>query len=363
MDISDMGDSQYQGIVDPSLLQHSSDPAEQGSFFDEIYPFGIPGGDFADAPQGDAAFDFDGLDFDQHAIQSDDGEFATPITPQPSFPDQRYVSFPPQSQTHPSSVWRPLEQPVQQFHYPSPDIFSQSLIAPTPYYPLRPLSSANTTTQHSFRAITPPGRQVSSIDRPLFLHGNMGPPPVAAGIFPYGSIQNYQDDGTLDAEDLALSDIPEDLIATAIREGWTLPEENTQQGSLPDDLYVPNTGNDIDSDLSDAPEPDADYRPSSFAKAKRPRRNRKPTRPKAILPNGDAKKGRPCAKPQTEERRRINERRMEGYYRRKFDQGNLEKARLQSKESYYRRKQRRIESGEKVRSYGAPKKGRANKKT
>lgn len=40
--------------------------------------------------------------------------------------------------------------------------------------------------------------------------------------------------------------------------------------------------------------------------------------------------------------------------------GNLEKAREQSKESCYRRKQRKTEAGETVRSYKAPKR---NKKT
>lgn len=181
----------------------------------------------------------------------------------------------------------------------------------------------------------------------------MGPPPATAAMFPYEPVQNYQDGRLFNPEDLALSD--EDLVATAIREGWALPGENTQQCPHPDDLFIPDTVNDCDS------ESDGEYEVISSARAKRPRRN-KPARPQAILPNGEVKKGRPCAKPQTEERKRINQRRMEGYYRRKYDQGNLEKARQQSKESYWRRKQRRIEAGEKVRSYNAPKRGTSKKK-
>lgn len=362
MGVSDMGDFQYQSLVDPSLPTNPEDPAAQGPSFDEMYPFGLPGGDFIDASQCDAAFDFDGFDFDQPAIQSADGGFAVPATPQSSFKDQRYVSFPSQSQAHPSSVWRPLEQPVQQYNYPDPEIFSQPPIGLTPYYPLQPLPSTNTMTQHDFRAITPPGQQFSSIDRPLFLHGNTGPPPAPMGMFQYEPIHQYQDDGAFNPEDLALSDIPEDLVATAIREGWALPGDHTQQDTLPNDFFVPEIGNDGSADLSEAPDSDVDYKPSSSAKSKRSRRNKR-SKPQAILPNGEVKKGRPCAKPQTEERRRINQRRMDGYYRRKFDQGNLEKARQQSKESYYRRKQRKVEAGEKVRSYKAPKRGKANKKT
>lgn len=362
MGLSDTGNFEYQSLVDPSPFTTSDDLAAQGSSFDEMYPFGIPGGDFADAPQGDGAFHFDDFDFDQHAIQGVDGGCAIPTTPQPSLPDQRYVSFLPQSQTHPSSEWRPVEQPAQQFHYPDPEISSESPISPLPYYPLQPRSSANTMTQHNFGAITPPGQQHSSIDHPLFLHGNMGPPPAAAAMFPYEPIQQYQDDGAFNPEDLALSDIPDDLFATAIREGWALPAVNTQRGPLPDDLFIPDTGNDSDSNLSDEPDSDADYKPSSCAKARKSRRNRSSAL-QALLPNGLVKKGRPCAKPQTEERRRINQRRMDGYYRRKYDQGNLEKARQQSKESYWRRKQRRVEAGEKVRSYNVPKRGRSSKKT
>ena len=183
----------------------------------------------------------------------------------------------------------------------------------------------------------------------------MGPPPAAAGIYPYKSIQTYQDNGAFNPEDLALSDIPDDLVATALREGWALPEDSTRHVFHPDDLFIPDKRDDSDADIFDS-----DYHPSSSSPAKRPRRT-KPSRPQAILPNGAVKKGRPCAKPQTEERKRVNQRRMEGYYRRKHDQGNLEKARQQSKESYYRRKQRRIEAGEKVRSYNAPRRGRSDR--
>lgn len=369
MGICDTGDCQYQDVVESKPLEKPDDLAAQGSYFDEMYPFGIPEGNLADidAPQGDAAFDFDGFDFGQHAFQGVDGGFTAPDTPQSSFTDQRYVSIPSQSQTHPGLRWRPLEQPVQQFQYPDPDIFAQPQIAPAPYYPPQPLLSANAMTPHNFGAITPPGQQFSSVNRPLFLHGNAGPPPATAGMFLYEPIQNYQDDRAFNPEDLALSDVPEDLVATAIREGWALPGDSaprsvpvgdhTQQcPPLSDDLFIPDTGNGSDSDVPDS---DGEYEPSSSARAKRPRRN-KPSRPQAILPNGGVKKGRPCAKPQTDERRRVNERRMEGYYRRKYDQGNLEKARKQSKESYWRRKQRRIEAGEKVRSYNAPKRGRSN---
>lgn len=361
MGISNMGDFQFENPVDPSLTPISDGLAAQDSF-EEMYPFGIPGGDFADAPQGDASFDFDRFDFDQHAVQGVDGDLATATTPQSSFPEQRYVSSLPQSQTHPSSVWRPLEQPVEQFLYPDPEIFSQTSTTPHLYHPLQPLPSANTMAQHNFGAITPAGQQFSSIDRPLFLHGNMGPPLAITGTFPYEPIPNYQDDGAFNPEDLALSAVPEDIVATAIREGWVLPGDNTQQGVLHDDLFIPDMGSDSDFDISDAPDSDGEYVSSSFAKARGSRRN-KPSKPKAMLANGEVKKGRPCAKPQTEERRRINERRMEGYYRRKYDQGNLEKARQQSRESYWRRKQRRVEAGEKVRSYNASKRGKSNKKT
>lgn len=361
MTISNMDNFQFESIVDPSLT-NIDEPAAQGSLFDEIYPFGAPGGDFADAPQADAPFDFDTFDFDQPAVQDVDSGFALPTGPQSPFPDQRYVSFPSPTQTHFSPVWHPLEQPVQQDQYPDPEMFSQTPLDPTPYYPLQPL-------QHNFGAITPPGHQFSSIDRPLFLHGNSGPPQATAGVYHYEPIPTYQDNGTFNPEDLALSDIlPEELVTAAISGGWDLPGlNNTQQGllaetnthkrPLPDDPFLPNAlGHDNDSDVSDS---DADYRPSpSSAGAKRARRTRASKQPQALLPNGEVKKGRPCAKPQTEERRRINQRRMEGYYRRKYDQGNLEKARQQSKESYWRRKQRRIEAGEKVRSYGALKRGR-----
>ena len=364
MGVSDIGDSQFLDVVESKAVEKPDDLAAQGSYFNDMYPFGIPEGNLADvdASQGDATFDFDGFDFGQHAFQGVDGGFTTPDTPQSSFTDQRYVSCPSQSQTHLDSRWRPLEQPVQQFQYPDPDIFAQPQIAPVPYYPPQPLLSANTLTPQNFGAITPPGQQLSSINRPLFLHGNMGPPPATAGMFLYEPIQTYHDDGAFNPEDLALSDIPEDLVATAIREDWALPGDSAQQSvpvgnhtqqrpPLSDDLFIPDTRHDSDSD--------GEFEPSSSARAKRPRRN-KPSEPQAILPNGEVKKGRPCAKPQTEERRCVNERRMQGYYRRKYDQGNLEKARKQSKESYWRRKQRRIEAGEKVRSYNAPKRGKLN---
>ena len=355
MGMSDMGDFQFQSLVDPGL---PTDPPS----FDEMYAFGIPGGDFIDASQCDATFDFEGFDFEQPAIHGVNGGFAVPTTPQSSFPDQRYVSLPSQSQTHPSSVWRPLEQPVQQLNYPDPEIFSQPPIASTPYYPLQPFPSSNMMMQNDFGAITPPGKQFSSIDHPLFLHGNIGPPPDPIGIFSYEPIQAYQNDGAFNPEDLALSAIPEDLVLTAIREGWALSRDNTQQGPLPYDLFDPDHGNDGDAELSDACDSEADCKPSSSAKAKTTRRSKR-SRPQAVLPNGEVKKGRPCAKPQTEERKRINQRRMDGYYRRKYDQGNLEKARQQSKESYYRRKQRKIEAGENVRSYKAPKRAKTYKKT
>ena len=358
MGISDMCDFQYESHMDPSLL---ADLEAQGSSFDEMYPFGIPEGDSTDAPQADASFDFDGFDFDQQATQGVDSGCILPTTPQSSFPDQRYVSFPIQSQTYPGSVWRPIEQPTQQFHYPDPETISQPQITTTPYFPHQPLPSANTMMPHNFGGITPPGQQISSIGHELFLHGDLGIPLAEAGMLPYEPIQNYQDNGSFNPEDMALSAIPEDLVATAIREGWALTEDNAQQGPRPEDLFVPDAGNDSELDASDA---DGEFKPSSSsAKAKRSsRRINKPSRPQAVLQNGEVKKGRPCAKPQTEERRRINQRRMEGYYRRKHDQGNLEKARLQSRESYWKRKQRRIESGEKVRSYN-PNKGRVSKRT
>ena len=361
MGISDMGDFQYESLLDPSLLAGLE---AQGSSFDEIYPFGIPEGDSTETPQADATFNFDGFDIGQQATWDVDSGNTLPTTPLSSFPDQRYVPFPTQSQTHPSSVWRPIGFPTQHFHYPDPEDFSQPQMTSTPYYPLQPLPSANTMTPNNFSAMTPPGQQFSSLDRPLFVHGNLGAPAAEAGMFQYEPIQTYPDDGTFTPEDLALSEIPEDLVATAIREGWALSQEdNALQDPRPDDLFIPDAGNDGDVDASDA---DEEYKPSSSsARSKRSSRrtnNRvsKPSRPHATLPNGEVKKGRPCAKPQTEERRRVNQRRMEGYYRRKNDQGSLEKARMQSRESYWRRKQRRIEAGEKVRSYN-PGKGRSNK--
>lgn len=359
MGISDMGDFQYESLLDSSLLAGLE---AQGSSFDEMYPFGIPEGDSTEAPQADATFDFDGFDIEQQATQGVDSGYTLPTTPLSSFPDQRYVPFPTQSQTHPGSVWLPIGLPTQQFHYPNPEDLSQPQMTSTPYYPLQPLPSANTMTPHNFSAMTPPGQQFSSLDRPLFVHGNLGAPAAEAGMFQYEPIQTYQDDGIFNPEDLALT--PDDLVATAIREGWALSQENnTQQDPCLDDLFIPDVGNDNDFDASDA---DEEYKPSSSSsRAKRSNRrsnNRvsKPSRSQATLPNGEVKKGRPCAKPQTDERRRVNQRRMEGYYRRKHDQGSLEKARMQSRESYWRRKQRRIEAGETVRSYN-PGRGRSNK--
>lgn len=353
-----MGDFQYESLLDPSLLAGLE---AQGSSFDEMYPFGIPEGDSSETPQADTTFDFDGFGIEQQTTQGVNSGYTLPTTPLSPFPDQRYVPFSTQSQTHPGSVWLPIGPPTQQFHYPDPEDFSQPQMTSTPYYPL---PSANTMTPHNFRAITPPGQQFSSIDRPLFVNGNLGTPAAEVGMFPYEPIQTYQDAGAFTPEDFALSDIPDDLVATAIREGWALSEEdNAQQDPRPDDLFIPDAGNDGDFDASDA---DEEYKPSSsFARAKRSsgranNRVSKPSRSQGTLPNGEVKKGRPCAKPQTEERRRVNQRRMEGYYRRKHDQGNLEKARMQSRESYWRRKQRRIEAGEKLRSYN-PGKGRSNK--
>lgn len=350
------GDFRYESLLDPSLL---ADLETQGSSFDEMYPFGVPEGESTDAPQANTTFDFDGFDIEQQATQGVDSGFTLPTTPRSSFPDQRYVPFPTQSQTYPGSVWRPIEQPTQQFHYPDPDFISQPQMTSTPYYPL---PSANTMMPHNFAAITPPGQQFSSIERPMFVHGSLGAPAAEAENFPFDPIQTYQDDGAFTPEDLDFSVIPDDLVATAIREGWALSEETAKQDSRLDDLYIPDAGNDSDADASDS---DREYKPSSSSSARpkpssrRINKNRisKPSRPQATLANGEVKKGRPCAKPQTEERKRVNQRRMEGYYRRKNDQGNLERARLQSRESYWRRKQRRIEAGEKVRSYN-PNKGR-----
>ena len=364
MSVADMSGFIYQNIMDPSLLANPDDPAELSSCFDETYPFGIAGDNFADAPQADATFDLDDFDFNRQATPQVDVGFAIPNTPQSSFPDQRYVSLPSQSQADPSSVWHPLEQPEHQFYYPNPDFSSHPSTILTPYYPLPPLQAGKPMTQHNFRAITPPGQQLSSIDRSLFLHGNVGGPSATAGLYPYEPIQTYQDNGAFTPEDMALSDLPEDLVATAFCEGWALPGDNTpqQQGSRPNDLYVPDICNyDSDADICDAPESGPDYKLSSSPRAKRARRTN-PSRPQAILPNGEVKKGRPCAKPQTEERKRVNQRRMEGYYKRKHDQKHLDKARQQSRESYWRRKQRRIEAGEKVRSYNASKKGKSEKK-
>ncbi|CAF9937659.1 hypothetical protein IMSHALPRED_000495 [Imshaugia aleurites] len=349
MGISDMGDFQYQDLLDPKLLINSVDPAAQGSSFDDIFPFGILGGDSADAPQADATFNFDGFEFDPQEFQGVDGGVAIPTTPLSSFPDQRYVSTP-KTQTHASSVWRPLQQPVQQFHYPDPEILSHS----TPYYPLQPLHSASA---NNFREMTPPGQQLSSIDHSLFLHGNAGRSPAAVGMLPYEPIQTYQNNEAFNPEDLALSEIPEDLIEAAIREGWALSaDKNTQRTNDP---YVPDPGNESDSDMFDS---DGEYKPSlSSAKAKTSRRSKPSSKSQARLRNGEVKKGRPCAKPQTAERMKINQRRMDGYYRRKYQEGNLEKARQQSRESYWRRKQRKIEAGEKVKSYKAPGNGRIHK--
>lgn len=356
--MADTGDFHYDSFLDPSLLPSSDELVAQGSSFDELYPFGIPG-DSADAPQGDAAFDFD---FDQQPVKDADVvDFATTTTPQSSLPDQRYVYALPQSQNHPSSIWRPLEQPAKQYQYPEPDIFSQSIMAPTPYYPLQPLPSANSMMQHNFGSLTPVGQQFSSIDQPSFAHDIMGPPLAMTDRFtPYEPFPNYQDDGAFSPEDLALSAASEDLVAVAIREGWTLSGDSITPAAFQGDLFDLDMCNYTDFDITKAPDFDGDYMPSSSAKAKAPRRN-KPSKSKPVVQNASVKKGRPCAKPQTEDRRRINERRMEGYYRRKYDQGNLEKARQQSRESYWRRKQRRVEAGEKVRSYNASKRARANK--
>ena len=348
--MADTGDFHYDSFLDPSLLPSSDELVAQGSSFDELYPFGIPG-DSADAPQGEAGFDFD---FDQHPVQDVlEVDYATTITPQSSLPDQRYVYPLSQSQTHSSSIWRPLEQPEKQYQYPEPDIFSQNIMAPKPYYPLQPLPSANSMMQHNFGSLTPVGQQFSSIDQPSLTHESMGPPL-------YEPFPNYQDDAAFNPEDLALSAASEDLVAAAIREGWTLTGDSRTQTAFQSDLFNPDMCNDIDFDIANAPDIDGEYIPSSSAKAKATRRN-KPSKSKPVVQNGSVKKGRPCAKPQTEDRRRINERRMEGYYRRKYDQGNLEKARQQSRESYWRRKQRRVEAGEKVRSYNASKWARANK--
>lgn len=354
MGIADMGEVYYENIMDPTLLTNPDDPAVLGSSLAEIYPCGLLEADFADAPQADATFNLDDFNFDfsQQATCAVDSSFAKPNPPQSLFPDQRYVSLS-QSQTHPTSVWRPVEQPVEQYLYPDPDFSSHTPTLSTPYYPLQPLSPATTMTQQNFRAITPPGQQFSSIDPPLFVDNYLDQPAAIAELYPYETIQPYQDNGVFLPENLALSPIPEELLATAIFEGWPLPPNNTaQKRSHPDvDLYIPDPRNNNNNNDSDPDFSDADFHPSRATK-KVVRRTRL-SRPHTILPNGEAKKGRPCAKPQTEERKRINERRMEGYYRRKNEQGNLEKARLQSKESYWRRKQRRIEAGEKVRSYNA----------
>ena len=352
-----MGEVYYENTMDPTLLTNPDDPAVLGSPLAEIYPCDLLEGDFADAPQADATFNLDdfNIDFSQQATCAVDSGFAMPNPPQSLYPDQRYVSLP-QSQTHPTSEWRPIEQPVEQYLYPDPDFSSHTQTLSTPYYPPQPLSPATTMTQQNFRAITPPAQQLSSIDPRLFVDNCLDQPAAIADLYPYETIPPYQDNGYYLPEDLALSPIPEELLATAIFEGWPLPPNNTaQKRSHPDDdLYIPNprnnnnnNNNDSDPDFSDA-----DFHPSRATKKKVVRRTRL-SRPHTILPNGEAKKGRPCAKPQTEERKRINQRRMEGYYRRKYEQGNLEKARLQSKESYWRRKQRRIEAGEKVRSYNA----------
>lgn len=365
METSNISDFQFESLVDPSVLTNPNDLAAQDSSFDDIYPFGILEGDLADAPQDDAMFNFDGIDFDQHAIQDVDGGFAIPTVPHPPFSDQRYVSLSPQSQTHLSSVWRPLEQPAQQFHYPDPNIFSHTTAGLTPYNPLQPLASTNPMTPQNFRAITPPGQQFSSIDSPLFLHGNMGPPAATVATPYYHPIPNYQDESSFNPEDMALSPIPEDLLATAIREGWAFPEDDSPlHAAFPIDLYLPNTGTDNHPSPSDLSDP-ARHRPSSTSTQPNKKHRRgaaKHSAPKTLLPNGEAKKGRPSVKPQTEERQRINKRRMEGYYRRKNDEGKLEKARLQSRESYWRRKQRRIQDGETVRSYGGVKRGRVCKR-
>ena len=305
-------------------------------------------------------FEFDDFDLDQQTFQgaSVNGSLTMPNDPQSSvLEDQRYVALPSQTQTHPSPMFLSLEQPVQQFQYPDPDPFSYAQPISTPYYPLQPLSPANPTMQQNLRAITPPGQQISSIDSPLFLHDNMFTPTATAGLYPYSPIQPYQDNASFSASDLALSPIPNDLLSTPIYNGWSLPSNTLPpKRSHPNDLYIPDPYPNLnDTDISDA-----DFPPPPRA-PKRPRRSRL-SRPHTILPNGEAKKGRPCAKPQTEERLRVNARRMEGYYRRKYESGNLEKARQQSKESYWRRKQRRIEAGEKVRSYNAGAKKGGNSK-
>lgn len=351
MGIADMGEVHYENILDPTLLTNPDDPAVLDLSLAEINPFGLLEGDFADAPQADATFNLDEFNFDfgQQATRAVDSALAMPNSPHSS-PDQRYVSLP-QSQTHPTPVWRPLEQPIEQFLYPDPDFSSHTPTLSTPYYPLQPVSPATTTTQQNFRAITPPGQQFSSIDPQLSLDNCLDLPAAIADLYPYETMPPYQDNGAFLPQDLALSPIPEELLATAIFEGWPLPPSNTaQKRSHPDDLYIPNPCNNNNDDDSDADLSDAGFHPPRATKKIRRTRS---SRPHTILPNGEVKKGRPCAKPQTEERKRINQRRMEGYYRRKYEQGNLEKARMQSKESYWRRKQRRIEAGEKVRSYNA----------
>ena len=332
-----MNNSQYQNMVDPRLLTNQDDPAIPDSILDEIYPFGIPESNIADAPQAsDTLFDLNNFDFDPKTIPSIDGDFSIPATiPSMPLPDQRYVSLPSQPQTLPPSVSRPLEQPAQQhFQYPDPILLHHG---PRPYYTPQPVPSTKAMMQHQHRAITPPGQQVSSLDHSLFLHGNVTiPRPTAAASYPYAPVPTYQDDSAFNPEDLALSDISDDLLAT-----WA---------SLPD-LSTYHTSTSSSYNNNDLPDSDDSYHPPSSPAKKAHRTRRRSSRPPRILPNGQVKKGRPCAKPQTEERLRVNQRRMEGYYRRKYEQGNLERTRQQSKESYWKRKQRRIDAGEKVRSY------------
>ncbi|KAL2038261.1 hypothetical protein N7G274_008910 [Stereocaulon virgatum] len=223
--------------------------------------------------------------------------------PQPQWEPSQWVPIVPQSELSGRPIINSYPDPEQLFGA------QQTQYASLPYF-AQPRPGNNPF--HNFSQITPPGRQLSSINYPMFTPGNvlpLGPPPKG---------KSRQGKPCVDLKESALSPL-------SIQPG--------QKRKRPALMSLPggSPAHDSDSSLSSAPPS-----PSSSITNARP-------------PAGEKKKGRPYVYKQTKETIERNARRKADYHKRKHDPAYMAKMNRWSREYYQRRRYGRGRTTEKAR--------------
>ena len=226
--------------------------------------------------------------------------------PQPQREPSRWVPMVPQSELSGRPIINSYPDPEQLFGVP------QTQYASLPYFTQPPPSN---NLFHNFSQITPPGRQISSINYPMFTPGNvlpLGPPPKG---------RSRQVKPCVDLKESALSP------------GTMQPGQKRKRPAL---MSLPGESRAHDSDSSLSSTPSSPSSPSSSITNARP-------------PAGEKKKGRPYVYKQTKETIDRNTRRKADYHKRKHDPAYMAKMNQWSREYYQRRRYGRGKKAEKTR--------------